>query len=373
MLYNECVQSIVSAVHNILENKKTQELIQIINHKPQSELIRHIEYCISTTIINELQNYMQKCNVELIHIRGLTYDIILTEEVNFGTLKFDISLDSNQLNLNLTFLYEENTEQYSYTITNIIKKLCMPNNDKMVHISSNKNKNIIIIDFEWLQLCYKTKKIAPLITEFGVISNDNYFYSGHLWIHPLNLKKVNYGLLRALNTTKEELQLRHKKGLGINVTWNSSVIPILNKLLKKNKEVIFLTFGDNDHAILKELLDNKYNRQIKYCDFREVFQTQLGQESLLQGLGVEFTHNFHSGQDAKALNFLFDIFSQNKNINETQTLECLIRLNRNIILDKQQEISKFYMNLFLNDENNKKLWERQTIYTQNLSHKLLDM
>lgn len=356
MEYSQCVEEITSAIEKILKTIN----IKKIDHYPLNDIVENIDFSIKTIIFNNLIKHLKTSNIEFIpqHEKNkkIMYYNLVIDENDFGTVSLNINLKSNNLFLTLFFKYGEDNKKFNYPINHIITQLKLPKNKTTVKLSAINPKTIIMIDFEWLQSYKKMDKVSPLVSEFGFIVDDNYFYSDHLWIHPSNLNKINKILLKIMGISKEELLTRHNSGSSLTHTWTESLMPIFYDIIEKYDKVVFLSFGESDHIIIKELIKKKYNKHIIYCDFREEYQTQLGQESLLQGLGANFTHKFHAGNDVKALAYIYKFFRQAEDLNEVHTLECLIRLNKNIVLNKEKEKAELYMKLFLKDNRINELW-----------------
>lgn len=364
MEYSQCVQTINRYIEKILKDPKLARTIQKISHKTQGDIVFVIESYIIKKIAKKLFNYIQHYNIKLVRRRKrnmILYDVYLDynpdeENTSLGILAFNIELVSGELLLTLDFMNDESQEQYSYSISNLIQKLLVPAKPKVIKFNLIENTMMIKIDFEWLQSYGQVEELSSMVTEYGMVYGDNYYYSDALWLHPSKVRSVNKHLLRLMDTTKEELLERHSEAKqGMLVEWSNVVTPILDTFT--NMDIGFISFGDTDHTIIKELIYQKYEKRVKYYDFRDIYYTQLGQESLLLGLGVNFIHQFHAGEDAKGLALLVDIFKETDNLYEVQMFEYLIRLNKNIVLENNIEKSEFYMQLFLQDERVKELWK----------------
>lgn len=369
MTYLQLKQIIISSIETILKDEDIQQNMQIIEYKPSNDFSMCIEKSITQILHTSLIEQINLLNLDY-EIRtkrinnGFKYNIFgaidfddeeVTPEI-FGSITFGYELIENEMNLTIYLRYEGERETHLFPISNILKKLDVISTHKDIDPILKEQNKLIIIDFEWLSSHNKNQKTNQLVTEFGLISNNNFYYSNALKISEQIIKKAHKKLLEQMNTTKEELLIKHQRGRSMSHEYQKIIVPIMKKQLEDNNKIIFVSFGNNDHVILKELIGTQYKKYVNYCDFREIYSVEAGQQNLLTGLGVKFNHTFNAGDDAKGLALLINIFNETNSFLESKMLESLIMINKKIITNNNIK-SKYYMELLLKDETLLKLWD----------------
>lgn len=372
MTYLKLKEMIISSIETILKDEEIQQNMQTIEYKPSNDFLMCIEKSITQTIYTGLTKHIDLLNLEYTILfkrikQGFKYTISGTTDIdneeiepdNFGTMTFSYTLTSKEMNLTIYFKNDDEKETYLFPITNILKKLDVVGTSKEIDPILKEVDKLIIIDFEWLSSYDKNQKIYQLVSEYGLISNNDFYYSNSLKIEKYVIKKTQKILLKQMNTTKNELLIKHNTGNSMLLEYQKVIIPIMQQQLQKNKKIRFVSFGSNDHVILKELIGAQYKKHVHYYDFREIYFVEAGQQNLLTGIGVKFNHTFNAGDDAKGLALLINIFNETTSYREAKLLESLILMNKKIIKSNTNEKTIFYMNLLLKDDNLYQLWEKR--------------
>lgn len=241
----------------------------------------------------------------------------------------------------------------------------------VLHVQANKRelRNIhepepllALIDFEWIN-CFKSvsegKYAAPQqVSEFALLANGQVYDSGYLQVDSNIVKKIHKKLMEKQGLTMDTLKERHKEGKTMLEEYKDHLLPLLEESKSNNKALAFVYFGREDGEILKQLFPKTQWRYIYFLDFTQIYLiSQLGQEAILKGLGMEFTHTFSSAMDVKALHLIVEVFKLAKTVEDTKNLQNAILVNKMISASQNPERVRIYQRLFLNHPRTKELYE----------------
>lgn len=379
-----------------IQQKNYGELIEKIFHQVTSDPLLKKQF----PVIKVMSNVSSQCEVEIerrmlrklhaavvkrINETNLSKGTLSARNIKFQSGEF-VSVLYIQMPDPLEF---ENVGKFSYKITEkedklqLVFKISMKEDEKRVveinlsnlfpYLSVQKNKTLlkniylpaqrmILIDFEWIN-CFKgnnsSKYAAPeQVSEFALYCEGNVYDSGYLQVDSDYIRHIHRKLLEKQGLTKEILLERHKKGCTMLEEFENHLAPALKQCQEENKVLVFVYFGREDGEILKQLFKKSQWKDIRFIDFTQLyFIAQLGQEAILNGLGVKFIHTFSSAMDVKALHIITEVFSLAKTVEDSKNLQNAILVSKMIAGSENPTRLLQYQALFLNNPATKELFE----------------
>ncbi len=293
--------------------------------------------------------------------------------VRVGELVFDIlwgepdpqspHLPTLDLYLELQLQGQEPVAQY-FPFTPLVEGLHVQG-DRTPIRSLEEEGSPIFIDLEWVS-CYKKDPeetwVAPgQVSEYAFLWEDTSYHSGYLRVASHYTKKVRKKFLDKLEVSEATLLQRHSFGRGFIEDLQAEMLPILQHIQSQGKRPVFLYFGSEDGKILQrtfgEMLGEGEAETFLYRDVTQHYHiSNFGQMALLNGLGVEFFHDFSPDMDVLALRLIYQVFSQAKTVEESLNLLVAIQFQKMVALCEMPERLEYYHDLFLSH------WENQEMY-----------
>lgn len=279
--------------------------------------------------------------------------------------KFSYKIVEKDENLQLIFkisIKEEPKRITEINLSSLFPYLAVQKNKTPLKNIYLPDQKMILIDFEWIN-CFKgnngSKYAAPeQVSEFALYCEGDVYDSGYLQVSSDYIRHIHRKLLEKQGLTKEILLERHKKGCTMLEEFKTHLAPALKECQKENKVLVFVYFGREDGEILKQLFKKSQWKDIRFIDFTQLyFIAQLGQEAILNGLGVNFTHTFSSAMDVKALHIITEVFSLAKTVEESKNLQNAILVSKMIAGSENPERLRKYQQLFLNNQPTKDLFD----------------
>lgn len=253
-----------------------------------------------------------------------------------------------------------------YDLSGMLPLLCVTPNKRLLHDIHNPEPLLTLIDFEWIngfKPASKNKYTSPeQVSEFALLADGEVYDSGYLQVDSTIVKKIHKKLMEKQGLTMEILLDRHKDGKTMYDEYEAQLLPLLDKSKREDKRLTFVYFGHEDGEILKQLFPKNQWKFIQFVDFTQVYMiSQLGQEAILKGLDMEFTHTFSSSMDVKALHLIVEIFKMTKTIEESRNLQNAILVNKMISASQNPKRVRLYQKLFLNHPQTKELFEQAQV------------
>lgn len=260
-----------------------------------------------------------------------------------------------------------------------IQKLRAGKNSQLLPRLNPDTCRLLFIDLEWVS-CYKgpnEKNVVDpdQISEFSFYTQDYFYNSGYLKVSKSYLKRMHKKLLDKMGISPELMQARHREGDNFLTQWEQAVLP----LLEEEKPTVFLSYGTEDGKILKKLIPS--GKKVQFIDVSGHFSIfNFGQMALLNGLGVEFTHDFSSDMDVKALFLIYQVFSQCKTVEDSRNLQLALQLHKMLLYSTQEEDKeklKIYLSFLLKQGKNQILFQnaldmaKESVDNGNFHHKTL--
>lgn len=374
--YGDLIEKIFYQVINDPKLKKQLPLIKVMSNvssQCEAEIERRMLRKLHSAMIkriNEAYNPQGILSARSIKAQGGEFVSVLYVQMpdplefeNVG--KFSYKISENGEKLQFTFkinMREEQKKEIVLDLEELFPYLSAPRNKTPLKNMYQSEHKMILIDFEWIN-CFKGKNgskyaIPEQVSEFAIYCEGDVYDSGFLQVDGDFIRHIHRKLLEKQGLTKEILLQRHKSGSTMREEFNTHLRPALIECQQENKTLIFVYFGREDGEILKQLFKKSQWKDIRFVDFTQLyFIAQLGQEAILNGLGVNFTHTFSSAMDVKALHIIAEVFSLAKTVEDSKNLQNAILVSKMIAGSENPQRLKKYQALFLKNPATKTLFQ----------------
>lgn len=230
----------------------------------------------------------------------------------------------------------------------------------------NPEPRLVLVDFEWINYfksSQTSKNTSPeQVSEYAIMTDDDVYDSGYLKVDSAIVKKIHQKLLEKQGVTKEMLLERHKHGVTGATMYDEfehNILPLLGRSIEEGKPLIFIYFGREDGVILQQLFTEEQCKSIQFVDFTQLYAiVQLGQSSILKGLGVRFLHTFDAVMDVKALRLIIEVFRVAKTEEDSRNLQNAILVKKMIYGSQNPQRVEKYQKLIMNHPRTLELFEQ---------------
>lgn len=262
---------------------------------------------------------------------------------------------------------EEPGSCVEFPFTPLVRNLRVQRDVRPIPPLDPETESPIFIDLEWVS-CYKrdpleTWTVPGQVSEYAFFWEDHLYHSGFLKVNRGYTSKVRKKFLEKLEISQGTLEERHSRGRDFVADGARALLPVVEQIESQGKRPIFFYFGSEDGKILRllfrDLLGDGAEDRFGYEDITARYSiTNIGQMSLLHGLGVEFTHDFSSDMDVRALRLIYQVFSQAQTVQEAKNLLVGIQLQKMVLQSENPCRLEQYLHFFMKQPKTRRMLTR---------------
>lgn len=377
--YGDVASDIKIAIHEIFDDTA------FIENWPIISLLPHVSHNGEMEVERKLVRILNQRITEAINQRPMEAGILTNTDVKstdegfsslvkidygefriprkLGKLVYSVEDTSLEIVLQIEIRFNLLQSKYiRYRIDPLFPSLAVAPNPIPLEDIHAQNPLIAIIDFEWIN--YMKPPDMPRsthpeqVSEFAILAEGNLYHSDYLEVEPRLVQLIHKKLLEKQGITVETLLERHTQGNTMIDEFQNHIYPLLAQSRREKKPLLFLYFGKEDGVILQQLFSEEECEEIHFVDFTALYHIrQLGQEAILNGLGVEFSHTFDPAMDVLALQCIAEVFTEAKTVEDSHNLQNAILVKK--MLQSTQCVSRVarYQQLILNHPRTFALFE----------------